>query len=149
LPPRKGKYHTRSFDVFFCCSESKIPIFCEQPPVHSGCVYTRVFVLASAIIPVPETFDRREGMTARTEDSARPDLLEINGFVRVFIIRQVMGQNDVGYIDPFQFLSIQPFRDSHVSIFFISRCNPLSPGITRYLARYRYNSNELHNDKSS
>ncbi len=70
---------------------------------------TGFLVLTSTIIPMSKALDSRKRMIACTEDSARPDLLEKNSFVGDFVIRQVIRQYDLRYIEAFCFFFIQPF----------------------------------------
>jgi hypothetical protein len=83
-------------------------VFGKHPPLLFCCVWPLLFVTASAIIPVTESLDRRKGMAAGAEDTARSYLLEKDGFVRRFIIYQIFRQYDLRNVNAFSFLFIQP-----------------------------------------
>jgi len=65
--------------------------------------------LTPAIIPMSEALNSGKRMIARTEDSARINLLEKDGFVGDFVIGQVIRHYDLRYINVFCLLLIQPF----------------------------------------
>ncbi len=68
------------------------------------------FVSTSAKIPVTKALDCRKWMFIWTENSARINFLEKNSFVWDLVIRYVIRQRDLRYINAFCFLFIKPVR---------------------------------------
>jgi len=61
------------------------------------------------MVPVSESLDSGKRMIAGTEDSARPDLLEIDRFIRDLVISEIVRHFYVRYVYAFRIFLIQPF----------------------------------------
>jgi hypothetical protein len=78
-------------------------------------VGTFLFFTASAIIPVPESFNSRKRMAAGAKNTALSNLPKKDGFVGSLFISQVVRQDNVRDILTFGFFVIQPCGNGHSS----------------------------------